>query len=146
MATVLDSRRNEILDYAKAPVVVEWLQGAPATVIELGFTQGSSPVSITSWMFTVHMEAAVADYSDGEVRDLKALVPQPALGVPRLVSTSSMNQVLLVLPPDFYMVEVPYAASTKVPCVVVAVVADTGPAFTDGTNIARFTVVVRRGI
>ena len=148
MATIDATRREDVLDYAQAPAVVEWLQRVK-TLVPLDFSTISDNVAvdITSWNFEMRMEAGIANYVEGNVESVKRLMgTQPNINPPRVVSSSTQGEIFLEIPEDFYLPEIDYSASTKVPCVIVTLVVDTGPLITDAENAIRFLIIIRRGI
>ena len=144
---VITGDQGGLIDFAVRPLSVEWLQGIKA-LVPIDFTRDSRAVSISSWNFRFHVEAAIASYRDGgDIESVKRLPdPQPVLAPPRIIFTSTVGMVFMEIPENFYMVEVDYAQTTKIPCAVVTLQIDTGPGDTDPTNALRFLIIVRRGI
>lgn len=149
MAVITGARNAaDIIDFAQLPPVIEWVQRTPALVpIDFSTISDNVAVDIATWNFSIRFEAGTADYADGDLRSVKRLSdPQPAINPPKLVASSTVGEMFLELPADFYLPEVGYAITSKIPCVLITLVVDTGPLLTDADDAIRFVVIIRRGI
>ena len=148
MAVITDTSRSRRIDFAQPPTVIEWLQRVKSLVpLDFSMTIGGEAVDISTWNFSIRHEAGIATYVEGNVESVKRIMgTQPTINSPRVVSSSNQGELFLEIPEDFYLPEIPYSATSKIPCVVVTLVVDTGPLLTDGDNAIRFIIIPRRGI